>query len=133
MARLSAAIGPNSSIHFHLNTVSRLSETSVLLLPIQQPHELVECCRAGGTQRLPRLIGRSKAKEMIFTGRFVGPEEALDIGMLSCFPFSLVLVLVLAWVLLSIPDAFSNSDACFGEVDGSLTCSSLNQQQNLLA
>ena len=31
---------------------------------------------------MPRLIGRSKAKAMIFTGRFVGPEEALDIGIL---------------------------------------------------
>lgn len=38
---------------------------------------------AGGTQRLPRLIGRSKSKEMIFTGYFVGPEEALDMGLVD--------------------------------------------------
>lgn len=38
---------------------------------------------AGGTQRLARLIGPSKAKDIVYTGRFVGAEEALSIGMLD--------------------------------------------------
>lgn len=47
-----------------------LSETRLAIIP-----------GAGGTYRLPRLIGKSKALDLILTGRRVKPDEALTLGI----------------------------------------------------
>lgn len=49
-----------------------LTETSLAIIP-----------GAGGTQRLPRLIGESKAMELILTARRLNAEEALTYGILT--------------------------------------------------
>jgi len=55
-----------------MNASMGLTETRLAIIP-----------GAGGTQRLPRLVGKGKGKELIFTGRRVGAQEALDIGLVN--------------------------------------------------
>lgn len=49
-----------------------LTETSLAIIP-----------GAGGTQRLPRIIGVAKAKELIYTARRIDAETALNLGLLN--------------------------------------------------
>lgn len=58
------------------DTLLGLTETSLAIIP-----------GAGGTQRLPRLIGESKALELILTAKRITSKEAMQIGLITaCYP-----------------------------------------------
>ena len=53
---------------------------------------------AGGTQRLARLIGVSRAKELVFGGHMITAEQALSIGLVNeVVPPAMVLESAVAW------------------------------------
>lgn len=54
------------------NAVMGLTETSLAVIP-----------GGGGTQRLPRIVGLAKAKELIYTARRIDAQEALAIGLVN--------------------------------------------------
>ncbi|KAK7330814.1 hypothetical protein VNO77_25017 [Canavalia gladiata] len=58
------------------NALMGLPETGLAIIP-----------GAGGTQRLPRLVGKAIAKDIIFTGRKIDGREALSMGLVNyCVP-----------------------------------------------
>lgn len=54
------------------NAIFGLTEVTLGIIPA-----------GGGTQRLPRIVGISKAKELIFTGKRISAQEALNIGLIN--------------------------------------------------
>lgn len=55
----------------HLPTLATFTHTRIPPAPSYS---------AGGTQRLPRIIGMTRAKELIYTAKVLGPDGAKEYG-----------------------------------------------------
>ncbi len=72
----------------------------------------------GGSQRLTRIIGLSKAKDLIFSGRFVKSDEALAIGLADkVVPDDQVLAAAVEWAKTLVPIAPYAVRACKEIID----------------
>ncbi len=92
---------------------------------------------AGGTQRLPRLVGPARAKELIYSGDMIGADEALRIGLVDrVLPAGDVYDAALAWARRLAQGPAIALRAAKAAIDGGLdgdVTSGLRLESNLFA
>ena len=84
----------------------------------------------GGTQRLPRIVGKGNATELIIGGHMINAEEALRIGLVNkVFPLERLIDETVDFakiVLRNGPDCLAESLRCINDSDGNSLIDGLN-------